>query len=149
MPHRRAILIADDSTADIEILNRAFLKAGVPSPLFAVNDGEEAIRYLAGEGEFSDRAKYPFPSLLLLDLKMPRYDGFDVLDWMTKHPKLKRLWVTVFTSSGEPQDVNRAYDLGANSYVVKPGSFDDLTDIVTTLYRYWMKYNQEPDCVPA
>src|ERR1043166_1921396 len=110
----KAILIADDCQEDTFLLKRAFLKAGISTPVHFVADGQEAVDYLCGEGAFEDRAEHPFPQLLVLDLKMPKMDGFDVLKWMQDHKKLKRLPVTILTSSAEQTDLNRAYDLGAN-----------------------------------
>ena len=144
MPARPAILIADDSDEDSFILKRAFMKAGSNIPLLFVKDGKEAMDYLAGEGEFGDRTAHPLPRLMLLDLKMPRVDGFDVLGWMQKQPTLKLLPVTVFSSSNEDGDVDRAYALGANSYVVKPGSFGGVVDLVERLLAYWIEINRPP-----
>src|SRR4051812_49319470 len=114
------ILVAEDETADAFFLKRAFAKAGVPTTLQFVRDGQEAIEYLAGEGEFANRLVHPLPHLLLLDLKMPRMDGFQVVGWVRQQPLLKRLPVIIFSSSDQEHDINRAYDLGANSYLVKP-----------------------------
>src|SRR5882724_10527721 len=116
MQRSLSILVAEDLPEDAEILRLAFLSAGVNVPLHFVKDGVEAIEYLKGEQHFGDRSKHPLPTLLLLDLKMPRLDGFDVLDWLRLQPGLRRLLVVVLTSSDMPDDVNRAYELGANSY---------------------------------
>src|SRR5258706_363299 len=107
---RTTILVADDSADDFFLLNRTFGNAGVNSRLMHVKDGEEAIEYLAGNNQFADRAAYPFPGLLLLDLKMPRKNGFDVLEWLQQQSGLRRLLVAVLSSSNTPTDVNRAYD---------------------------------------
>jgi CheY-like chemotaxis protein len=111
-----------------------------------VHDGQETIHYLKGENGFSNRNAHPMPFLLLLDLKMPKLDGFDVLRWVKTQPVLKRLLVTVLTSSTEPSDVNRAYDLGANSYLVKPAVAESLVDIVKKIESYWIKANCPADC---
>ena len=147
MPTRQAILIADDSDEDAFILERAFRKTGCDAPLRFVKDGQEAMDYLAGEGKFSDRNTHPLPRLMILDLKMPKVDGFDVLDWMQKQPTLKLLPVAVFSSSNEDRDVDRAYALGANSYVVKPGSFGGTLALVETLKAYWLELNRPPSAV--
>ena len=144
MSAHQAILIADDSEEDAFILKRAFMKAGSDIPLLFVKDGQEAMDYLAGEGEFGDRSTHPLPRLMLLDLQMPRADGFDVLGWMQKQPTLKLLPVTVFSSSNENRDVDRAYALGANSYVVKPGSFGGVVELVEKLVAYWIEVNRPP-----
>ena len=144
MPAHQAILIADDSDEDAFILKRAFMKAGSDIPLLFVKDGQEAMDYLSGEGQFGDRSAHPLPRLMLLDLKMPRADGFDVLGWMQKQPTLKLLPVTVLSSSNEDRDVDRAYALGANSYVVKPGSFGGVVELVERLLAYWIEVNRPP-----
>src|SRR5437868_5957497 len=117
---RTPILIAEDSEDDVFLLDRACLKAGINVRFMQVRNGEEAINYLAGKNQYTDRAAYPLPGLLLLDLKMPKVNGFAVLEWLKQQPVLKRLIVAVLTSSTAPMDINRAYDLGANSYLAKP-----------------------------
>lgn len=99
--------------------------------LEVVTDGDDASAYLRGDGEYADRDRYPVPVLLLLDHKMPRRSGFEVLEWLKADSPLKRIPVVVFTSSRESADAQRAYDLGANSYLVKPGSPDDLIRMVS------------------
>src|SRR5436309_2794115 len=130
MPNRKAILVADDSLEDAFILKRAFEKAGVAVPLQFVRDGQELVDYLSGTDGFSDRKNHPMPRVVLLDLKMPKMNGFDVLRWLQKQPELRRLIITVLSSSNESEDVNLAYDLGANSYVVKPGSLNGYAHVV-------------------
>ncbi len=147
MPYRKAILVADDSEEDAFILKRAFEKAGVEVPILFVKDGHELVRYLSGENGYADRRAHPMPRLLLLDLKMPKLDGFDVLRWLQQQPELRRLVVTVLSSSDESRDVNLAYDLGANSYVVKPTSMDGYRQIIEKLRDYWLEVNRPADCV--
>ena len=142
------ILVAEDLPDDILILQKAFSKAGVTAPLHFVRDGQEAIDYLKGEQAFVDRTKHPFPGLLLLDLKMPRLDGFGVLEWVRGQQKLRRLPVVMFTSSEQPADVNRAYDLGANSFLLKPVCFTEYQETARTLENYWLKINRRADFVP-
>jgi CheY-like chemotaxis protein len=125
-------------------LQRAFAAAQVPAELFIVRDGQEAIDYLSGTASYSDRKTFPLPDLMLLDLKMPRLNGFDVLTWVRQQPGLKRLPVTVLTSSDQPQDINRAYDLGANSYLLKPHGSQELSDLVGRVQKYWLELNQCP-----
>ena len=146
MPHRKAILVADDSVLDVEILERAFYDAGIKAPFIVTRDGEEAIHYLAGEDEYQNRAKHPFPRLLLLDLKMPKLDGFDVLRWLQNQPALRRLIVTVLSSSDEPKDIDRAYDLGANSYLVKPSRTEGFREIAEKVHGYWLELNRPGNC---
>ncbi|RMF64662.1 MAG: response regulator [Calditrichaeota bacterium] len=139
------ILLVEDNANDVILIRRALQEAKVLNPLQVVKDGEQAIAYLKGEGKYADRAKYPLPVLLLLDLKLPRVSGFDVLEWLRKQKKLARIPVVVLTSSNQSQDVNRAYDLGANSYLVKPVEFDDLVKLLKTLGLYWIILNEKPE----
>jgi CheY-like chemotaxis protein len=138
------ILIADDREEDIAMLRRAFSQAGLTVPLQVVKNGEEAIAYLKCEGRFSNRAEFPLPDLLLLDLKMPRKSGFDVLEWLQTQPGLARLRTVVLTSSDEIRDVNRAYRLGAASFLVKPVNFTEFKDTIQAMYNYWMTINTAP-----
>jgi CheY-like chemotaxis protein len=145
--NRKTILVAEDNPDDAFLLKRAFVQAGINVRLDFVQDGEQAIHYLKGENGYADREAHPFPVLLLLDLKMPRLDGFDVLEWLRQQPGgLKRLLVTVLTSSDQPSDVDRAYDLGANSYLIKPSVSESLVEIVLRIQNYWFKINHSPDC---
>jgi CheY-like chemotaxis protein len=143
------ILLADDDENDVLLMRRAFNKAHITNPIHAVGDGEEAVAYLNGEGGFADRNQFPVPCLMLLDLKMPKKNGFEVLRWIRSHPALKRLPVVVLTSSKEVRDINLAYDLGANSYLVKPPDFQDLIRMMKSLEGYWLLLNQQPEVRPA
>ena len=138
------VLVAEDDPTDAFFLERTFSKMGVPVVLHFVRDGQEVVDYLRGELSFADRRVHPLPDLLLLDLKMPRLDGFDVLKWLRQQPVLKRLPVVIFTSSGQADDINRAYDLGANSYLVKPHAMDDLAGLVERFKQYWVEANRIP-----
>jgi len=109
-----------------------------------VRDGEEAVVYLSGIGKYSNRSEFPLPWLVLLDLKMPRMDGFEVLRWIRQESACKSLTVVVLTSSEQIRDVNRAYSLGANSFMVKPTDFENLVALVQLLDQYWWQYNQIP-----
>jgi len=140
----KRVLIAEDDPSDVFLLKRAFTLAQVPATLYFVRDGQEAIDYLEGDARFNDRTAHPLPDLMLLDLKMPRLNGFDVLSWLRRKPGLKRLLVTVLTSSDQPGDINRAYDLGANSYLLKPHSSSQLSELVAQVKRYWLDLNQCP-----
>ena len=146
---RRTILVAEDDPTDAFFLQRAFGKAGVSVGLEFVRDGQEAIDYLRGEPPYADRKAHPLPQLLLLDLEMPRLNGFEVLDWLKSQPRLKRLLVIVFSSSSEVGDINRAYDLGANSYLVKPHATEQLMDLVNRVEKYWLEANQGPSAFAA
>jgi len=148
MATRRTVLVADDDENDIKLLRRAFQKAGIDIPIAAVRDGEQAIQYLQGDNFYADRGSFPIPALLLLDLKMPRTNGFEVLEWLRQQSGLKQMLVVVMTSSDEPQDIDRAYDLGANSFVKKPSDFTGLTAISQKLHDYWLEMNLAPSCAP-
>lgn len=144
---RYPILLVEDDPNDVLLIQRAFRKANLANPLYVVEDGENALAYLAGQGDYADRQQYPLPVLMLLDLKLPRKSGFEVLEWLRQQPGLKRLLVVVLTSSANGPDINRAYDLGANSYLVKPVSFDALLEMVRTLGAYWLILNEKPQVV--
>jgi CheY-like chemotaxis protein len=135
------ILLAEDREEDIIIIQKAFERGDIRNPLFVVRNGEEVIDYLAGIGRFSDRDRYPLPALLLLDLKMPRADGFDVLRWLETQPELALLRVVVLTSSEDIRDVSKAYQLGANSFLVKPLDFHNTVAMVETIRDYWLRIN--------
>jgi CheY-like chemotaxis protein len=144
MSDKQYILLAEDDPNDVILIERAFNKAGLERVLRVVRDGEEAVNYLSGHDSYADRAQFPMPYLMLLDLKMPGMDGFEVLEWVRSHPTLKRLLVVVLTSSSLQTDVDRAYELGANSYLVKPL---DPTSMVNTIQRfeaYWSEINRSP-----
>ena|SRR6266850_1347340 len=145
MPDQAVILIAEDREDDILLIQRALRKAQVLNPVQIVHNGDEVIAYLKGEGKFSNRAEYPLPSLLLLDLKMPRTDGFEVLIWIREEPNLRALRVIVLTSSADMRDVNRAYELGANSFLVKPMDFEDYAGIGRFLNEYWLRTDRAPE----
>ncbi|MCK4255749.1 response regulator [candidate division WOR-3 bacterium] len=139
------ILLVEDDPNDVLLIKRAFRKINFSHSLQVVEDGEEAIAYLAGQSLYVNRERYPLPSLVLLDIKLPRKSGFEVLDWLRKQPALKRLPVVVVTSSRDSIDINRAYDLYANSYLVKPFNFNDWLEMVEALNIYWLTLNEDPD----
>jgi CheY-like chemotaxis protein len=133
------ILVAEDDLTDAYFFQRAFKRAGLPVVLHLVRDGQEVIDYLQGTGPFADRAAHPLPQLLLLDLKMPRLDGFDVLEWVRQQPDLSSVQVVIFSSSDEAKDINKAYGLGANWYLVKPHSMEELTALVGRFKKFWLE----------
>jgi CheY-like chemotaxis protein len=114
-------------------MHRAFKKAEFHFPLREVHNGEEAISYLRGDGIYANRSEYPLPSMLLLDLNMPKKDGFDVLTWIKTQPQFNGLTIVVTTASSRPQDVSRAYELGATSFLVKPSASAELAAMVRSL----------------
>jgi CheY-like chemotaxis protein len=137
MKSRTTILLAEDYDDDVALLQRAFQKAGVPG-VRVVRNGDQMIDYLQGNGAYSDRDCHPFPNLLLLDIKMPRRSGLEVLQWIRAEKSTRRLPVVVLTSSQNIHDVNRAHDLGANSYLVKPNDFQELLRLIRTFADYWL-----------
>lgn len=145
----KSVLHIDDDSNDALLLQHACAKAEAGFQLVSVEDGEHAMAYLKGEGEFADRNKFPLPALALLDLKMPRLGGFDVLQWIRAQKNILRLPVIVLTSSRHASDMEQAYALRANSYLVKPIGFDDLVELIRTIDRYWIKTNEPPQLSEA
>ena len=141
------ILVAEDEVNDVMLLQRAFAQARVKAPIYFAQDGQEVMDYLEGKAPFDNPVEYPLPNLLLLDLRLPRVSGFEVLEWLRGHPTLNRLLVVVFSESGEARDVTRAYSLGANAYIFKPREADELVRIVERLQNYWLNIHAEPDQV--
>jgi CheY-like chemotaxis protein len=145
------ILYVEDEEADVVLLRHALEKTGTPYPLQAVKDGKLAKDYLAGNPPFEDRTRHPLPCLVLLDLNLPYWSGFEVLEWTRQQPQLRRLPVVVFTSSNRPDDIARAYDAGANAYLVKPNALADLRTLVKAVCDFWIVQNRLPEAlgVPA
>ena len=143
--HNPLILLVEDDPNDMFLIRRAFKKVDLNQQLFGVWDGKQAISYLSGSDEFSNRELYPMPSILLLDLKLPRVSGLDVLAWLKSQETLKRLVVLVLTASGQSSDVARAYDLGANSYLVKPLASTQLDEMIRALNLFWCVFNTDPE----
>jgi CheY-like chemotaxis protein len=139
------VLIAEDVPNDVELLQRSFNQAGISVTAHVVSDGEECIAYLSGTGKYANRDEYPLPDLLLLDLKMPRANGFDVLKWIRAQPSLASLRVVVLTSSGRIRDINLAYDLGANSFLTKPLNFIDFTNTIQVMLKFWLEQSRKPE----
>ena len=138
------ILYVDDDDNDVVLLKHAIRAAQLSFQVKAVNDPEKAAAYLDGQGVYADRKCFPFPELVLLDLKMPRMHGLEVLAWIRTQPVLKRLVVIVLTASSNGSEINRAYDLGANSYLIKPVELDALIEMVKAIGAYWMVLNRRP-----
>lgn len=142
---RYTILLVEDDSNDVFLIQRAFRKANLADPIQVMGDGDEAMAYLTRMTSCTDPSAYRLPTLMLLDLKLPRKSGMEVLTWLRQQPELRRLPVVVLTSSRETSDINQAYDLGANSYLVKPVDFEALLDMVKTLNCYWMHLNEMPE----
>jgi CheY-like chemotaxis protein len=139
------VLLAEDDPDDVLLTEIAFENARLANPLQVVRDGEEAISYLKGEGQFADRRKHPLPILLLLDLKMPKVNGFQVLQWLRRRSDFRTLPVAIMTSSDHDPHVARAYELGADSYLTKPPNAETLLALVQRLHAYWMIVNARPE----
>jgi CheY-like chemotaxis protein len=133
------ILHVEDNPDDVMLMNLAFNRAGIPAKLQVVSDGDEAIAALEN-GAFAGGP----PVCVLLDVKLPRVSGLEVLAWIRNQPHLRRLPVILLTSSSQTADINRAYDLGANSFLVKPPDLDSLTQLVKTVANYWVQTNVRP-----
>jgi CheY-like chemotaxis protein len=144
MPSVKTILLAEDNEDDVFFMKRAILRANVAEHLQIVQDGEEAVAYLSGTGPYQDRDKFPLPCLILLDLKLPLLSGLEVLKWIRAQRHLESIVIVVLTSSRESSDIQRAYDLGANSYLVKPAAAEDLIELIKALKAYWLQRNEFP-----
>jgi len=139
----KTILQVEDDPNDVFLLQRAMKKMGVPNPIQIASHGQQAIDYLQGAGKFADRAKFPLPSLVLLDLKLPYVMGLDVLKWIRKQPGLAVV-VLLLTASGENADIATAYRLGANGFLVKPSEASKLEDMVKAIKDFWLTHNTLP-----
>ena len=138
------ILLVEDCEDDVFFMERAMSAAGLISTLQVALDGQQALDYLGGMGRYADRKIYPLPCLVLLDLKLPHVLGLDVVKWIRSRPDFQTLPVIILTSSGERSDLERAYRLGANSFMVKPSDFDDLVELAKCFGNYWFKYSIIP-----
>ena len=140
----KTILQVEDDANDVLFLQRAMKKAGWANPIQVASDGQEAIDYLQGAGKFADRERFPFPSLVLLDLKLPYVMGLDVLRWIRKQPGMI-LPVVILTASREDADVAAAYRLGANAFLAKPSEASQLEDMVKAIKDFWLTHNILPE----
>ena len=138
------VLVAEDRDEDLFMLHRAFQQLGFNTPVQYVRNGEETVAYLAGKGRFANRDEYPLPDLLLLDLKMPRQNGFEVLEWIRAQPTLSRLRTVVLTTSDDLTEITRAYQLGAASFITKPLNFVEFRNSIIAIYTYWLAINKSP-----
>jgi len=136
VPH--TVLLVEDDLNDIFLVKRAFKTVHIQNPLQVVTDGQEAVSYLRGEGKYADRQTYPLPRLIVMDIKMPRKTGFEVLAWIKNDGHvLRRIPVVIVSYSDNPVDINRAYELGANAYMVKPMGFRAVEHLFESITHYW------------
>ena len=143
MSKKLVILAAEDDPNDLELLRHVVGENGVEVNFQSADDGEQLINYLRGEGQFSDRDQHPIPDIVVLDLKMPRMNGFEVLQWLRQEPGLARIPAVVLSGSGLESDIQEAYRLGANTYFTKPGQLAELRKIIGALIDYWRR-SQRP-----
>lgn len=137
------ILLVEDEEGDVFFMRQALKKAGVLNPLQVASDGQEAIDYFKGTGKFANREEFPLPCLVLLDLKLPRVMGLNVLKWIREQSEVPTI-VIILTSSREEVDISTAYRLGANGYLVKPHDVSLLTDITKSIKDFWLTRNTPP-----
>ena len=135
---RFTVLLVEDDLNDIFLVKRAFRTAKISNPLQVVTDGEEAMAYLRGQGKYADRETHPLPKLMVMDIKMPRRSGFEVLEWVKGQAgSLRRIPIVIVSSSDNPADINRAYELGANAYMVKPMDYKAVEHLFESITQYW------------
>jgi CheY-like chemotaxis protein len=144
MPVTAQILLVEDNRMDVELTLDAFIEARLLNPIHVSSTGQDALDYLFGRGPYADREQFPLPSLVLLDLKLPGIDGFEVLRQIKSAPVIRRLPVVILTSSREEGDLALSYDIGANSYLVKPVSFDGFLGVIRQIEGYWLLLNIAP-----
>ena len=142
--NNRTILLIEDSEDDVFFMKRALKNTGATLSVQVADDGQVALDYLSGEGSFADRSEFPLPSLILLDLRMPRVPGFEVLKWLRERDDFDCIPVVVFSSSREERDMKKAYALGANSFMVKSGDTGQLAAMVKMIVDYWFTFNEVP-----
>jgi len=136
------ILLVDDDENDVLVMTMALKKVGMPCPVRVAKDGRDAQDYLSGAGKFADRSEYPLPCLMLVDLKLPRVTGLEVLRWLRERPEFDSTIVLVLSSSPMPDDIDRAYHLRANAYLVKPSGFENLQLMAQAIKDFWFMDNQ-------
>lgn len=145
---QKTIMLVEDDPAEVRLIQRAFKKAGIEETVFRLRDGDEAVAYLDGEPPFDNRVSYPFPSIMLLDIKLPRRSGIELLQWVRSRTDVRRrLPIVMLTSSRHAIDVNRAYEAGANSYITKPDSSEELKLLAERFKDYWLRSNEYPETV--
>jgi len=141
---KKTILLVEDESSDAELLIRAFKKAGVQNPIRHLDNGDAALFYLKGIDTYVDRDKNPLPALILLDLKLPGMSGLELLRWLRQQKNLRRIPVLVLTSENDARFMDAAYDAGANSYLLKSASPDEIERVVNLITNYWLNLNESP-----
>lgn len=136
------ILLVEDNEDDVFLMKRALKDAEVRNPLQIAEDGQQAIDYLSGAGKYADRKTYPLPAVVFLDLKLPFKTGHEVLQWIRDHAEFETLIVIILSSSNEPNDLRTCYSLGANSYLVKPPTPEELRKLTKAFHNYWLEFNR-------
>lgn len=142
---KSTILLVDDNKDDVFLMKRAFRQAGISHPMQVLEDGQKAVEYLSGQGAFANRREFPLPSLIMLDMRLPCMPGCEVLKWIRSQPKLACIPTLVLSASVEDRDMQRAYALGANSFLVKPLKIAELTEMMKASVEYWLNHNTVPD----
>jgi len=145
MSDKPIFLLIEDSENDSVLVQRAFLKGNILNPLITLRTAEDGMAYLLGLRGYKDREQFPIPALILLDLKLPGLDGFDFLLWLRQQPGLERIRVVVLSSSDRVRDIDHAYKLGANSYLIKPLDFERFVEISLALHGYWLWFDKLPE----
>jgi CheY-like chemotaxis protein len=141
----RVVLLVEDDPADVRLVQRAFTKIGLQVPLLRVGNGDDAVAYLNGDPPYENRAAYPLPAIILLDIKLPRRSGIEVLQWVrSRKSALRRIPIVMFTSSRHNSDINGAYESGANSYLTKPETSAQLMALAEAFKTYWIQLNEQP-----
>jgi len=140
----KPVLLVEDEESDIFSMERAWKKAEFENPLCVVRDGQQAVDYISGKGEFSDRKKHPLPCLILLDIKLPFLTGLQVVEWLRSYEPCAAIPAVFLTSSASDMDVERAYRLGGNAYLVKPPTPEKLGQMLQDLKDFWIKHNRFP-----
>ena len=138
------ILLVEDRLQDIEIARRALNKGKIKNELYVARDGQEALDFLSHQGKFSDPASSPRPGIILLDLNLPKVRGLEILKQVKSDPSLKSIPVIVLTVSSRQEEIQRSYDLGANTYIQKPVEFDNFVRVVNAIHEYWIRIASLP-----
>jgi CheY-like chemotaxis protein len=140
------VLLVEDEPSDAALIVRAFGRGVANSKVIRLSDGDQVVSYLRGDPPYDERITYPMPSVILLDIKLPRRSGFEVIEWVRGQPRpLNRMMIVMLTSSRHQTDINRAYELGANSYLTKPDSAQRLIELAMQFRDYWFRWNEMPD----